>query len=75
MSKEKISVTIDAAILADAEADAKLLGVNRSELIEDAVRRHHLRLQLRDYTERTVPALDIDSYAAEVNAANRASNL
>lgn len=30
MAKEKISVTVDAAVLADADSDAKAAGLNRS---------------------------------------------
>jgi len=38
MSKEKISVTIDATVLAAVDADAKVAGVDRSEMIERALR-------------------------------------
>ncbi|GAB5901782.1 hypothetical protein OKHIL_75930 [Mycolicibacterium mageritense] len=31
----------------------------------------HLRIQLRDYTEHTVPALHIDAYAEQVYQANK----
>ena len=30
MAKEKISVTVDAAVLAEADADARAAGLNRS---------------------------------------------
>lgn len=46
------------------DADARAAGLNRSELIEHA---------LHTYTTRTVPALDIDAYAAQVYQANRAA--
>ena len=36
MAKEKISVTVDAAVLAHADADAKAADLNRSEFIEQA---------------------------------------
>jgi hypothetical protein len=74
MAKEKISVTVDATVLADADADAKVAGVNRSELIE-LVRNEHLRRALRTYTTRTVPALDIDAYAEQLYDTNRAAGL
>lgn len=75
MAKEKISVTVDAAVLAEADADARAAGLNRSELIEQALRNEHLRRALHTYTTRTVPALDIDAYAARVYQANRAAGL
>lgn len=75
MAKEKISVTVDAALLAEADADAKAAGLNRSELIEQALRNEHLRRALHTYTTRTAPALDIDAYAARVYQANRAAGL
>ena len=37
MPKDKVSVTVDADVLAVADADAKAIGVNRSELIEQAL--------------------------------------
>lgn len=75
MAKEKISATIDSATLATADSDASELGLNRSELIERALRNEHLRLALAGYAARTVPALNIDAYAAQVYAANRTSGL
>jgi hypothetical protein len=75
MAKEKTSVTVDAAVLADADTDAASAGLNRSELIERALRNEHLRIALHDYTTRTVPALDIDAYAHRVYQANRAADL
>ena len=75
MAKEKISVTVDAKVLAAADIDAKATGLNRSELIEQALRNEHLRIALHDYTARTVPALDIDAYAKKVYRANRAADL
>jgi uncharacterized protein YigA (DUF484 family) len=75
MPKEKISATVDAAVLANSDADARVLGLNRSELIERALRNEHLRLQLHTYTSRTVPALDIDAYAEQVYQANRRTGL
>lgn len=75
MAKEKISVTVDGAVLASADADAKAAGLNRSEMIEQALRNEHLRLMLQGYKQRTVPALDIDAYAETVYQVNRASNL
>ena len=40
---------------------------------ERTLRDEHLRNSLKDYTARTVPALDIDAYAEQVYQANRAS--
>lgn len=48
MTKEKISVTVDAAVLAAIDADARAAGLNRSEMIEQALRNEHLRVALRD---------------------------
>ncbi len=75
MPKDKVSVTLDQAVLAAADADAQAAGLNRSELIEQALRHEHLRITLQNYTARTVPALDIDGYATKVYQANRASGL
>ena len=75
MAKEKVSVTVDATVLADADADAKAAGLNRSELIERALRNEHLRRALHTYTTRTASALDIDSYAEYVYEANRSAGL
>lgn len=75
MPKDKVSVTVDADVLAAADADAKAIGVNRSELIEQALRHEHLRLALQNYTAHTVPALKIDDYAATIYQANRAADL
>ena len=38
MAKDKVSVTIDQAVLAAADADARAVGLNRSEMIERALR-------------------------------------
>jgi metal-responsive CopG/Arc/MetJ family transcriptional regulator len=75
MAKEKISVTVDTAVLADADADATAAGLNRSELIERALRNEHLRRALHTYTTRTAPALKIASYATHVHEANRDAGL
>jgi len=75
MAKEKISVTVDATVLAEADADARAAGLNRSELIERALRNEHLRRALGTYTTYTVPALNIDTYAEQVHEANRTSGL
>jgi metal-responsive CopG/Arc/MetJ family transcriptional regulator len=75
MAKEKISVTVDAAVLAATDTDARAAGLNRSEMIEQALRNEHLRVALRNYTTRTVPALDIDAYAQKDYQANRAAGL
>lgn len=75
MAKEKISVTVDAAVLAAADADAKADGLNRSEMIEKALRNEHLRRALHQYTTHTAHALNIDGYAKQVYQANRAADL
>lgn len=75
MPKNKVSVTVDTDVLAAADADAKAVGMNRSELIEQALRHEHLRLALQNYTAHTVPALNIDDYAAKIYQANRAADL
>jgi metal-responsive CopG/Arc/MetJ family transcriptional regulator len=75
MPKNKISVTVDEAVLAAADADAKAAGLNRSEMIERALRNEHLRVALHTYTTRTVPALNIDAYADQVYQANEAAGL
>ena len=49
MPKEKISATVDITVLADADADAKTLGLNRSELIERALRREALHPTARQF--------------------------
>lgn len=75
MAKDKVSVTLDRLVLAAADADAQAVGLNRSELIEQALRHEHLRMALNSYTANTVPAFDIDSYAQGVYEANRAAGL
>jgi metal-responsive CopG/Arc/MetJ family transcriptional regulator len=75
MAKEKISVTVDATVLAATDADARAANLNRSEMIERALRNEHLRIALQNYTTRTGPALDIDAYAQKVYQANRSAAL
>lgn len=75
MPKNKISVTVDEAVLAAADVDAKAAGLNRSEMIERALRNEHLRVALHTYATRTVPALNIDAYADQVYQANQAAGL
>lgn len=75
MTKEKISVTVDRAVLADADADAAAAGLNRSEMVERALRNEHLRRALHTYTTHTAPALNIDAYAQQVHEANRGTGL
>ena len=75
MAKDKVSVTIDQDVLGAADADARAAGLNRSEMIEQALRNEHLRVSLNDYTAQTVPALDIDAYAQKVYQSNRAAGL
>jgi metal-responsive CopG/Arc/MetJ family transcriptional regulator len=75
VAKNKVSVTIDQAVLAAADADARAAGLNRSEMIERALRNEHLRISLENYTTHTVPTLDIDAYAQTVYQANRATGL
>jgi len=75
VAKSKISVTIDQAVLAAADADAMAAGLNRSEMIERALRHEHLRIALERYTAHPVPALDIETYASKVYQANRSAGL
>lgn len=75
MAKSKVSVTIDEAVLAAADADAAAAGLNRSEMIERALRNEHLRTALERYAAHTVPVLGIDEYAATVYRANRSAGL
>lgn len=75
MAEDEVSVTLDSAVLAAADADAKATGLNRSQLIEQALRHEHLRIALKSYTTHTVPALNIDDYAAQIYQANRSAGL
>ncbi|PND54180.1 antitoxin [Mycobacterium sp. ENV421] len=75
MAKDKVSVTLDRDVLAAADADAKAAGLNRSELVEQALRHEHLRIALKSYAATTVPALNIDDYAQKLYEANRAAGL
>ena len=75
MAKANVSVKIDQAVLTEADADARAAGLNRSEMIERALRNEHLRISLENYTERTVPALGIGAYADKIHQANRAAGL
>jgi hypothetical protein len=75
VAKDKVSVTVDQGVLAAADSDAKAAGLNRSEMIEQALRNEHLRITLTNYTEKTVPALDIGAYARRVYDAKRAAGL
>lgn len=72
MAKEKISTTIESDVLANADADAAALGLNRSEYVERTLRADHLRRVLVDYKTRTVPALGIETYADDLYKANPA---
>ena len=75
MAKDKVSITLDRDVLAAADADAKAAGLNRSELVEQALRHEHLRIALKSYTTTTVPILNIDDYAQKIYQANRTSGL
>jgi metal-responsive CopG/Arc/MetJ family transcriptional regulator len=75
MAKDKVSVTIGQTVLAAADADADMAGLNRSEMVERALRNEHLRISLENYTARTVPALDIGAYADKVYQANQTAGL
>ena len=75
MPKEKVSVTLDGDVLAAADNDAKAAGLNRSELIEQALRHEHLRIALKNYATLTVPALNIDDYAQQIYQTNQAAGL
>ncbi|MFC7753863.1 ribbon-helix-helix domain-containing protein [Tsukamurella soli] len=71
MAKDKISITVDSSVLSAIDADATSSGLNRSEMIERAMRNEHLRLQLEQYRNVTVPKLGIDEYAESLYVANR----
>ena len=71
MAKEKVSVTVDSDVLAGIDAEARAAGMNRSEMIERAMRNEHLRLELERYKKITVPKLGIDEYADMLYRANR----
>lgn len=43
MAKEKMTVTVDAGVFADVDADAREDGLNRSEYVERALRNEHYR--------------------------------
>jgi metal-responsive CopG/Arc/MetJ family transcriptional regulator len=73
MAKDKVSVTIDQAVLAAADTDAQAAGLNRSEMIERALRNEHLRISLENYTTHIMPTLDIDAYAEKVYQVNLAA--
>lgn len=73
MPKEKISVTVDGLLLAATDANAAAAGLNRSEMVEQALRNEHLRIALQGYKTDSTPALDIDSYAQTIYLANRNS--
>ncbi|MEI8084024.1 MAG: ribbon-helix-helix protein, CopG family [Actinomycetes bacterium] len=75
MAKDKVSITLDRDVLAAADADARAAGLNRSELVEQALRHEHLRIALKSYTTTTVPVLNIDDYAQRIYQANQTSGL
>jgi hypothetical protein len=71
MATEKIAVVIDAAVLAATDADAKAAGLNRSEMIEQALRNEHLRAVLQSYRTRAAPTVTLDAYGQCVQQVNR----
>ena len=71
MATEKIAVVIDAAVLAATDADAKAAGLNRSEMIEQALRNEHLRAVLQSYRARAAPTVTLDAYGPSVQQVNR----
>lgn len=75
MEKATVTITVDRAVLAAADAAAEAAGIDRSALIEQALRNEQLRLDLADYLDRTVPALGIDDYAEQIYRANIAAGL
>lgn len=75
MAKDEVLVVVDRTVLAAADADAKADGLDRSELVERALRHEHLRMALKNYTAETAPALSIDEYSQKVYQANIASSL
>lgn len=62
-------------LLAQADADAKADGLNRSELVERALRNENLRRALHAYTTQTAPAFGIDDYAEQIYQVNQSPGL
>ena len=67
MSKEKITVTIDAELLEDLDRAAKSLGVSRSSLLDKAIRTWKKNLLLRELIEGYRAMSDEDLKVAEQN--------
>lgn len=72
---ERISATVPGEVLDQADLDAARLMCSRSELVERALRREHVRIVLEDYRVRVVAALDVARLAADVYAANLTAGL
>ncbi|OFB37182.1 antitoxin [Mycolicibacterium sp. (ex Dasyatis americana)] len=75
MAKAEVWITLAQDVLAAADVDAKAAGLNRSELVERALRHEHLRIALEGYAATTVPGLGINDYADRIYRVNRASEL
>ncbi|KLI05387.1 antitoxin [Mycolicibacterium conceptionense] len=75
MGKAQVWITLDRDVLAAADVDAQAAGLNRSELVEQALRHEHLRITLEGYAATTVRELHIDDYAHRIYRINRASDL
>lgn len=59
MAKSKMTVTIDPAVLTDADADADAAGLNRSEYVEHVLRTEHYRRLIAQAAPRP-PLSDTD---------------
>lgn len=73
--KATVTITVDREVLAAADAAAEAAGLDRSALVERALRNDQLRAELAAYTRHTVPAFEIDTYAERIYQTNRAAGL
>jgi hypothetical protein len=55
MAKDKVTVTIDPTVLAEADADAAAAGLNRSEYVEKLLRDEHYRRLIASATPNALP--------------------
>jgi len=60
MAKDKVTVTIDPAVLAHTDADAAAAGLNRSEYVEHVLRDAHYRRLLAATTSPPLSDTDTD---------------
>lgn len=60
MAKDKITVTVDPAVICAADADAADAGLNRSQWVEAALRDAHYRRILAAAEPAPLPGADAD---------------